>query len=215
MGAVTLFLIALVPLYSIQRPVEIGAIEGLNLQLIEASYGPLVSGDVISQPLGHVATGLSEVDIYAATGGHSHLAPWQMRLLDSEAVLRQGTANVISENGDVAHVRFAFVPVAGSAARDLRLEITAPDATSDNAMYLFVVAKPNGGPRATANGHATGFVTPMGFRFGALEPLQAQAGQAVQRASQYRPEPFKGGVLLAILTVGLLLAIAFLLAISL
>ena len=109
----------------------------------------------------------------------------------------------------------AAVPVAGSAARDLRLEITAPDATSDNAMYLFVVAKPNGGPRATANGHATGFVTPMGFRFGALEPLQAQAGQALQRASQYRPEPFKGGVLLAILTVGLLLAIAFLLAISL
>jgi hypothetical protein len=153
--------------------------------------GPLQPGRPLVVDLDPYKDGLSEIGFYFRAKDAEgieleELAPAvNMRLLDGQTLVRSATI----EHPSDGELRFRFTPVPDSGRRHLTVELEVSQAS---AIAIESFAPTSAGTHLPPQPRV---------RYGKPEPAWQQFPAAIDRASQYRPEPFKGGVLVAILVL--------------
>lgn len=214
-------LVVLVPLAWVKRPAGVVGIETspLSQPLESRLEGGLIGGRVLNQPLGVIPDGLSEVDIYVSTFGHVNVAPLRLRVMDGAGEVRRAWVQLRHTDEDTTDLlaRFSFAPMEDSGRRHLSVELSAPGANGATSVAPFVVVRQARGEnlgKVQAAEPGPSVALPMGLRYGEPQPVWRQLGAAVERLSQYHPQPFKGAGVVIVMAIAILTSVGCLIGIT-
>jgi hypothetical protein len=130
---------------------------------------------------------LSELVFYYDEAGHSQLSPLLISLYSHDHVVREQRVGIDPQDN---LIRATFSPIPDSSSLKLEFELTAPDGAPDSVGAPYVTTAPSYRLRDGSRQLDVGI--PVGLRYGVPASTVGQLGDAVDRASQYRPQPLKG-----------------------
>jgi hypothetical protein len=152
---------------------------------------------------------LSELVFYYDEAGHSQLSPLQIRVYSGEDAVRELRVQIHPQDN---LIRAAFSPIADSSNRSLVFELTAPNGTPETVGTPYVATASLHRLREGSRQLDVGI--PVGLRYGPPASAVSQLVDAVDRASQYRPQPLKGPGLWILLPAALGVALALIVVIG-